>query len=96
MTWCRIGVKPLLKPMLTRSTDAYTLYAALGGEELNMLNKISKSLITLVSRIVEHIEISEHLAKFAEKLLVEHLFYTISIATNQGSTLRVVRSSNPT
>ena len=38
---------------------------------------------TLVSWIVEHIEISEHLAKFAEKLLVEHLFYTISIATNK-------------
>ena len=38
---------------------------------------------TLVSWIVEHIEISEHLAKFAEELLVEHLFYTISIATNK-------------
>ena len=37
---------------------------------------------TLVSWIVEHMEISEHLAKFAEKLSVEHLFYTISIATN--------------
>ena len=41
------------------------------------------SQVTLVSWIVEHIEISEHLAKFAEKLLVEHLFYTISIATNK-------------
>ena len=38
---------------------------------------------TLVSWIVEHIEISEHLAKFAEKLLIEQLFYTISIATNK-------------
>ena len=38
---------------------------------------------TLVSKIVEHIEISEHLTKFAEKLIVEHLFYTISIATNK-------------
>ena len=40
---------------------------------------------TLVSWIVEHIEISEHLAKFAEKLFVEHLFYTLSIATNKGT-----------
>ena len=38
---------------------------------------------TLVSWIEEHIEISEHLAKFAEKLLIEHLFYTISIAINK-------------
>ena len=38
---------------------------------------------TLVSRILEHIEISGHLTKFAEKLIVEHLFYTISIATNK-------------
>ena len=37
---------------------------------------------TPVSRIVEHIEISEHSTKFAEKLIIEHLFYTISIATN--------------
>ena len=36
---------------------------------------------TLVSWILEHIEIREHLTKFAEKLIVEHLFYTISIAT---------------
>ena len=39
--------------------------------------------LTLVSQIVEHIEISEHLTKFAEKLIVEQMFYTISIATNK-------------
>ena len=38
---------------------------------------------TLVSQIVEHIKIREHLTKYAEKLIVEHLFYTISIATNK-------------
>ena len=32
---------------------------------------------TLVSWILEHIEIREHLTKFAEKLIVERLFYTI-------------------
>ena len=36
-----------------------------------------------MSRIVEHIKISEHLTKIAEKLIGEHLFYTISIATNK-------------
>ena len=50
-----------------------------------MLIRQSRSQLatTLVSWIVEHIEKSEHLAKVAEKLLVEHLFYTISIATNK-------------
>ena len=40
---------------------------------------------TLVSRIVEleHIEIEAHSAEFSEKLNVECLFYTISIATNK-------------
>ena len=38
---------------------------------------------TLVSWIVEHIEIKEHLVKFAEKLTGEHLFCTISGATNK-------------
>ena len=39
---------------------------------------------TLLYQIVEHIEIKEHSAKIAEKLLVEHLFYTIFIATNSA------------
>ena len=39
--------------------------------------------LTLVFQILKHIEISEHLTKFAEKLIIEHLFYTISIATNK-------------
>ena len=39
--------------------------------------------ITLVSEIVEHIEIIEHLTEFDEKLIVEYLLYTISIATNK-------------
>ena len=38
---------------------------------------------TVVSWIAEHIEISEHFTQFAEKLIVEHLFYTISITTNK-------------
>ena len=37
---------------------------------------------TLMSQIVEHTEIDEHLEKNTENLIVEHLFYTISIATN--------------
>ena len=38
--------------------------------------------ITLVSQIAVHTEIGEHLEEIAENLIVEHLFYTISIATN--------------
>ena len=37
---------------------------------------------TLVSQIVEHTEINEHVGEIAENRIVEHLFYTISIATN--------------
>ena len=37
---------------------------------------------TLVSQIVKHTEINEHLEKIAVNLIVEHLFYTISISTN--------------
>ena len=37
---------------------------------------------TLMFQIVEHTEIDEHLREIAENLIVEHLFYTISIATN--------------
>ena len=37
---------------------------------------------TLVSQIVEHTEIDERLGRIAQNLIVEHLFYTISIATN--------------
>ena len=37
---------------------------------------------TLVSQIVEHTKIDEHLGRIAKNLIVEHLFYTISIATN--------------
>ena len=32
--------------------------------------------------MVDHTEIDEHLEEIAEKIIVEHLFYTISIATN--------------
>ena len=35
-----------------------------------------------MSQIVEHTEINEHLEEIAENLIVEHLFYTISLATN--------------
>ena len=37
---------------------------------------------TLLSHIVENAEIDEHLEKIAENIIVEHLFYTIFIATN--------------
>ena len=40
------------------------------------------SPLTLVSQIVEHTEINERMEEIAENLIVEHLFYTISIATN--------------
>ena len=52
---------------------------------LRLTAKKEKNAIspTLLYQIVEHIEIKEHSAKFAEKLLVEHLFYTIFIATNK-------------
>ena len=36
----------------------------------------------LVSQIVEHTEINEHFEEIAKNLIVEHLFYTISIETN--------------
>ena len=35
-----------------------------------------------MSQIVEHTEIDEHLEQIAENLIVEHLIYTIFIATN--------------
>ena len=38
--------------------------------------------VTLMSQIVELTEINEHLEEIAKNLIVEHLFYTISIATN--------------
>ena len=40
------------------------------------------SMHTFVPQIIEHTEINEHLEEIAENLIVEHLFYTISIATN--------------
>ena len=40
---------------------------------------------TLMSQIVEHAEIDEHLEEISENLIVEHLFYTISIATNNNT-----------
>ena len=33
-------------------------------------------------QIVEHTEIDEHLGEIVKNLIVEHLFYTIYIATN--------------
>ena len=41
--------------------------------------------ISIVSQIVEHTEIDEHLEEISENLIVEHLFYTISIATNKNT-----------
>ena len=38
--------------------------------------------ITLMSQIVEHTKINEHMGQIAKNLIVEHLFYAISIATN--------------
>ena len=35
-----------------------------------------------MSRIIEHTEINEHLGRIAENLIIEHLFCTISTATN--------------
>ena len=40
-------------------------------------------VITLMSWIEEHIEISVNLTNFGKKLIVEHLIYTVSIATNK-------------
>ena len=39
-------------------------------------------MLTLVSQIVEHTEIDEHLEEIAENLIVEHVIYTISIEIN--------------
>ena len=41
-----------------------------------------KFVNTLMSQIVEHTEVDEHLEEIAANLIVEHLFYTISLATN--------------
>ena len=35
-----------------------------------------------MSQIVQHTEIDEHLEEIAENLIADHLFYIISIATN--------------
>ena len=35
-----------------------------------------------MSQIVEHTEINEYLGEIAKNLIVEHLFYTLSTATN--------------
>ena len=45
-------------------------------------NVAHKIVVTLVSQIVEHTEINEHLEEIAENLIVEHVIYTISIETN--------------
>ena len=42
-------------------------------------------VITLMTQIVEHIKISVHLKKFGKDIIVEHLLYTVSIATNKDS-----------
>ena len=36
-----------------------------------------------MSKIEEHTEINDHLEKIAKNLIVEHLIYTVSIATNK-------------
>ena len=38
---------------------------------------------SLLSQIIEHIEIIEHSTRFKKKKIIEHLFYTICIATNK-------------
>ena len=41
-----------------------------------------QNFATLVSQIVEHVEIDEHLEEITENLIVKHLLYTISIAAS--------------
>ena len=57
-----------------------------GGRWLAQTNYRYDALMThhttLVSQIVEHTEIDEHLEEIAENLIVEHVIYTISIETN--------------
>ena len=48
----------------------------------NLSGTILMYMCTLVSQIVEHTEIDEHLEQIAENLILEHLIYTIFIATN--------------
>ena len=43
----------------------------------NLIQLDLSSVVTLMSQIVEHTEIDEHLEEIAENLIVEHLFYTI-------------------
>ena len=43
-----------------------------------------------MSWIVEHIEISVHRTKFGEKLIVEHLLYNVSIATNKRTPVSIL------
>ena len=49
---------------------------------------------TLVSQIVEHTKIDAHLEEIAENLTAEHLFFTISIATNDRTPGIFVHSIN--
>ena len=72
MAWCWKGNLQLPYPMLTH----FTLRPELNGCHY------ACGIFTLVSQIVEHAEIDEHLEEIAENLIVEHLIYTISIATN--------------
>ena len=51
----------------------------LDHQKMFMLKSI---LLTFVYKIVEHTEIDEHLEEIVENLIIEHLFYAISIATN--------------
>ena len=43
-------------------------------------------ITTLMSKIVEHTDLDEHLKKVAENLIIEHLFYTTSCPTNNNRT----------
>ena len=50
------------------------------------LLRTSDNQPTLVSRMVQHIEISEHPRQnLQKKVIVGHLYYTVSIATNKST-----------
>ena len=50
-------------------------------------------IITLVFWFLKHIEIEKQSAKFAEKLIVARLFFTISIATNKSQTRLTIKDT---
>ena len=80
-----ILIQPLLLYLIKGNDGKYfSVYGTFAPTQLvkSMFQNLT-TRDTQVSWIIEHIEIKEHSVKFAEKLIVEHLFYTISIATNK-------------